>query len=584
MVSKLTKTLNNSKIQLGLILALAFLLRFVFINEIPPGIHWDEIQDVLSAQSLSKTGEPMPGMATGILGTPRGDVGKSVFGELGSYLPIPWFWIFNLSWPYLKIPYILTSIGIIVLIYLLAKKLINSQVAIISALLLAVNPWLIFVGRSAYESLFSYLFYFLALLMVISLRGWKILISIIPFILAFASYFGAKPPPLPLTLLSIFLVKFTQKKPSLRPVITLNIIIIIILFFYYLILSQSLAGLRIQELNRSGELSTIVNIKRTASINTPVNHIFENKIIEDIKLRAVSYFGGLSPNYLFIQGLPGDMDQISIPEHGPMYFIDLLFIAAAIMFLSKQKPKTLIILFGIVLAALTPNLFNTNYSSYNLRAGLMFPILVVLSASGIYFLSLKVNGKLRIFYVFAIFITYTILLANFSYQYFARLPIKNNEGWSLPQRVLSKYLVLMNSNFPKDTVTIIASDPRDITYQYLLYSGFYNTPENINLVNNNLAGNKYQFSNINVVKDCHALDINSGRTFVVDVHASCEATSKDNISSIKDSGTKYYLVNDKLCNKYPKSRYPLVKKISELDIENYSLEDFCKKWITNPNN
>ena len=179
--------------RLVLILALALILRLIFLNEIPPGPSYDEIQVILNSQSLAKTGMSIPGTVTGIFGPVRGNIETGVFSELGSYILSLWTFIFGLSWPYIKIPFVLTSLGMVIFVYLITKKITNQNCALIATLLFSINPWSVHIERTAYESLFSYLAYLAAIYLFIRLSGWKILYILPILILGFLTYFGAKP-------------------------------------------------------------------------------------------------------------------------------------------------------------------------------------------------------------------------------------------------------------------------------------------------------------------------------------------------------------------------------------------------------
>lgn len=54
---------------LGVIPILALILRLYRLGEVPPGIANDEINIIINAQSLLKTGQNIPGVVTGIFGS-----------------------------------------------------------------------------------------------------------------------------------------------------------------------------------------------------------------------------------------------------------------------------------------------------------------------------------------------------------------------------------------------------------------------------------------------------------------------------------------------------------------------------------
>ncbi|MCL4367164.1 hypothetical protein M1563_03265 [Patescibacteria group bacterium] len=574
--------LRSNKLLIFL-LAIALSIRLVFIAEVPPGLHWDEIQDLINAQSISQTGQPLPGMATGILGNPSGDFQKSVFSEIGSYLPIPWILIFGLSWPSIKILFCLVGIAIIYPTYLITKRLLGIKISLIVVALLAVNPWSVQFSRTAYESLWSFLFYQVAIYYLLTQRGWRIFYGLPFSLLAFFSYFGAKPILIPLVLTVSLANRKLFPRQSFKPFITLNILSLIILAVYTLILIHSPAGLRINETANSETITQTVNIARTASIDSPLNYFYENKYTEDIRLRLGNFLGGLSPNYLFLQGQIGDMDQLEIPNQGPFYLVDAVLLLLGISYLSKKYPVTLLVLLGIIFSALTPNLFDITGITYSLRAGLMFPTITIINGAGLYYLwQLIKKYRYRHLLSAIAVLVYLFFIGNFTYLYFARMPIKNSEAWSLPQRVLSRYLQLMHQYYPEQQVTVITTDPKDITYQYLFYAHLYQTSAEINTDNQLFAQGIYQFANVKIISGCDDLQNRPNTVTVINTSSGCALKSNTVIASIKDAGGKFMLINDPLCQNISKKQYTLVKNLSDLDIENYDLQSFCQKWITNP--
>lgn len=158
----LKKFILNNKFLIG-ILFLALLLRVIYIKEVPPGVAFDEIQVIINSVSLAKTGQPIPGTVTGIFGQTLGNYRPGIFSELGSFVLVPWIYFFGFGWPQIKIPFILLDLGMITLVYLITKRLINKNAGLVSAFLFTINPWSIHLGRTTYESLFSYFFYLAAI-------------------------------------------------------------------------------------------------------------------------------------------------------------------------------------------------------------------------------------------------------------------------------------------------------------------------------------------------------------------------------------------------------------------------------------
>lgn len=229
-------------------LFLAFILRVIYLEEIPPGIANDEANIILNAQSFLKTGQNLPGVTTGVIGHPTGELSGGIHSEISSYLLIPPIFLFGFNLLSVKVPFILSSLGIVCLSYLLIKKLISENAGIIAAFLSAVNPWSIHFARSAYESIFSAFFYLLGIYMMLNLKGWKILWSGLPLLLGFLSYFSAKTLLIPLSLSSFLIIKLFRPKGSLKPPLILNIMVLIFVLLYSLVLVNTPAGGRFGEL------------------------------------------------------------------------------------------------------------------------------------------------------------------------------------------------------------------------------------------------------------------------------------------------------------------------------------------------
>lgn len=94
------------------ILLLAAFLRFYGLDLNPVGItHDDELHEIINAKSLAFTGSNIPGVVTGILSKNDNCIfGDCIYGELESYILIPWMRFFSLGLVLSKIPFVLGSL------------------------------------------------------------------------------------------------------------------------------------------------------------------------------------------------------------------------------------------------------------------------------------------------------------------------------------------------------------------------------------------------------------------------------------------------------------------------------------------
>lgn len=565
------------------ILAFALLIRLVFLEQIPPGLTNDEANIIMNAQSILKNRENIPGVVTGIFGKPRGDLSGGIHSEISSYLIIPFIAIFGFSLLGVKLAFILAGTGIVLIGFMLVKNLVNSRAGLIAAILLSINPWLIHFGRSSYESIFSAFFYLTAIYLVVSKVKWKIFWSIPFFILGFLSYFSAKTLLVPIILVLVITFKFSKPKESPKPLIILFSLIIMFVLIYSIFLYSNPSGTRLNELKEKTNQS-IVNANRTASLNLPFIFLFENKLIENFRIRFNASLGTLSPTLIFLNGKPESTPALSIPDHGPLYLIDLPLILIAFFALSISNRKALFIFGGLILTTLLPNFLNLAGTTYMLRTVIFFPLLTMLSAIGLYYLQDFAIKRKLFNYIFPFFlILYLFLFCNFLYQYFARLPIAASDGWFLHQRILARYIHSSREKFPDLRIEIITPESKFVFYKYLFFSGNYKTKKQVKENNVKIASGNYFFNNMKILNHCPALP-DTSKTVILDVRIDCPLLKgKHIIPSIFDAGGKYTIINDKLCDKYVNKPYPLIKDLKYLDLETISDKDFCQNFIISSN-
>lgn len=569
---------------LVLIIILAAILRFIYLNEVPPGPSYDEIQVILNSQSLAKTGKSIPGTVTGIFGQAKGNIETGVFSELGSYILALWTLVFGLNWTFIKIPFILTSLGMVIFIYLITKKITNQNCALIAALLFSINPWSIYIGRTAYESLFSYLAYLAVIYFFIRLPGWKILYILPILIIGFLTYFGAKPQFPLLIILGLFLnYLYIPKvgKKNIKPLLVLTVGGVIFLAMYVLIFINNPASLRLGE-TKNQTYQQIVDLKRRISIPSSLTYFTENKFMEQFKERILAYFGVLSPSFLFLEGSTWGPEFLIISDHGPMYLIDFFLIVIGLIALSRLYPKSLILILGSILVALVPNAVSLSAKNYVIRDGLLYPLFTILSGVGIWFITTFRKVKPYKYYLLAIIgILYIFSFLIFINRYFFRTPVDKNEGWNFQSRVLAHYLLLNSRKYPNQKSIVVTNDLNGVSYIYLLFTNHYQTRDEILNINSILANKSYDFNGVKFLNKCpdKLEDIN----LILDQRINCFQNIKylSQIASPKDGGGKYLIYNDKLCTGN-KNHYPLLQSINDLNIEKLSEQEFCQKWITSP--
>ena len=147
-----------------LIVLLAAALRLISLGQSPPGLNQDEATNAWNTQCLLKTGKDQVGKSWPIFYT-RGLGGNR--STLFIYLSIPFQAIGGLNILTMRLPAAVVGIAAVLLIYLIAKRLFDQNVALLAALLLALNPWQLYQSRWGHEASVAPLFGIVPLAMLL---------------------------------------------------------------------------------------------------------------------------------------------------------------------------------------------------------------------------------------------------------------------------------------------------------------------------------------------------------------------------------------------------------------------------------
>jgi 4-amino-4-deoxy-L-arabinose transferase-like glycosyltransferase len=177
-------------IALVAILLVGFAVRIYAFPTYPEGLNQDEQSAAYEAYSLLTTGkdrwgDPFPAYFLGW------GSGQNV---LQSYLSIPSVAVFGLSPLGVRLVPLLLGVATLPLLFWVMRRLTGTYTALIATLILAVCPWHILLSRWGLES--NLLPFFLLLGVATTVyattipqrRLWMILLSLIPFALAFYAY------------------------------------------------------------------------------------------------------------------------------------------------------------------------------------------------------------------------------------------------------------------------------------------------------------------------------------------------------------------------------------------------------------
>ncbi|MCL5019220.1 MAG: phospholipid carrier-dependent glycosyltransferase, partial [Patescibacteria group bacterium] len=128
----------SSKFIFLIIIVLSFFLRTYKISDYPPSLNWDEVSHGYNAYSILKTGNDEWGTAFPLIFRAYGDYKLPLYVYLTAISEL----FFGLNPFSVRFISALSGTGLVVLAYLLTKKLTKDSVfSLTAAFLTSVSPW-----------------------------------------------------------------------------------------------------------------------------------------------------------------------------------------------------------------------------------------------------------------------------------------------------------------------------------------------------------------------------------------------------------------------------------------------------------
>lgn len=373
-----------------LILSVAFFLRIINISNNPPALYGDELTMVLDVNSILNTGFDTTGKFLPLNFTMGG--GRPVgYG----YFSIPFVAIFGTSALGIRLLSVLSGVEIVFLIYIFGKRLFSKQVGLIAAGLLAISPWDLSISRGGFETHFALFLALLGIVMFLKAkkRSWFYIVSALSFGLSINTYSTYKLT-LPIFLPLLFWFSnlregFFNKKNRIYLILSTSILLLFLsLLLFQAFLNKSEARfLSINIFTKQEIKSQItegINERRNLNpLNEKFSKLLDNKIWEYGFLLGRNYLNSFSTSFLF---LDGDRN----PRHnmagtGSFYIVELfsIFFGLGFLFRKNYLRKMIFLVSWILLAPIATSLISDPHA---LRSSFMLPPLVLLSATGLYYL------------------------------------------------------------------------------------------------------------------------------------------------------------------------------------------------------
>lgn len=420
-----------------IIFAIASVLRLYRLSDFPVGFHIDEASLGYNAYSLLLTGKDDNGNRLPLYIDIFGDNRPSGYHYL-AIIPVK---LFGLSEFSTRFPGAFFGIISIFAIYLLSNAVFNNRrIALLSAFLLAVSPWHVVLSRASAETIVALFFILLGFaLILISFQKKSFYYLTLGSLSLIASFFFYHTPRVfvPLLLVSFAMVSsglYTNKKYFKK--FLLSVFLVGLISFLLVFVVKGGAG-RFNQVNIFGHPETKLVMEEEiredgiSNLSPFVTRISHNKIISFSRTFVSNYLDYFSGNFLFTNG--GLPIWYKIPNLGLLYIIELPFVLIGLFFLLIKKDNFYrLLLLWIVIAPVTAALTVDDAPNIQ-RAIVLFPILEIVAAFGIY-IFLKGQKNFQKYLVVAIGIIFIFNVYYFTHQYFVHSkvhrPWYRNNGFS----------------------------------------------------------------------------------------------------------------------------------------------------------
>jgi hypothetical protein len=444
----------KTKLFLISVTLISFFIR-IYNYQYPP-LLWDEASIGYNAYSIIKTGKDEYGKFLPLIFKSFGDYKPGLY----IYFTIPFISIFGLNELSVRLPSIILGSLIPLLLYLLVKNQTkNHKLAIISAIVAALNPYSIHFSRGAWET--NILTFELLLASYLFFKN-KYIPSAIILGLSLYTYQGAKLISLLLVII-LFSLNFSKSQIKSYTKYFIVLFLFTLPIIYGLIFANTGNRLQIMSLfsyrQPKEEVNTIISQSSYFDYT-----VFHNQIIFFTKGFFSRYFNHYSSDFLAFSG-DWQNARHSPPYMGVILYPSLLFLVVGLVVLINQKDKFNLFMFLWLLVAPIPAALSRDSVSSVRAMSFSIPL--------IYFISLGIYSTLKRYnYKFLYILVFIGYLLSFTYYldlYYNHMVVKSPNDFLYGYRQLVSYVNNNKEKYQKIYITNYLNQPY---IYYLFYSKY----------------------------------------------------------------------------------------------------------------
>src|SRR3989339_393850 len=373
-----------------LIILFSLILRFTWIDRFPGGMDADQVEVSLSAKTIGLFGVDSSG--TGWKTMIFGNNTKAGIAGLPSIMISPLYYFSKLNLTNIRIPFVIINVITIIFLSLLVFELTKEKIIIIFTLLIGfINPWMFAYSRVPTEAPFSLLLIIVGMYFLFKFKGYKIFYSLLFFVGAFYSYFGAKPLLLLLVPVLLIIHYFINNKRNIK------------IYIFFLLSFILFAGI-------------YFGVSRKLNLNT-----FSARSQDEILILNADYFSDKVNEYRRAS-IDYPLKNVLINKY-TVTLLDLLFIVIGIYGISNYK-KLIPLLITLFIVSSIPPALSLHGDSFFYRGFLLIPALIILISLGLTYMYKNLKKNYKSIITISVFLIYFSLFVNFLIFYFFRYPVK----------------------------------------------------------------------------------------------------------------------------------------------------------------
>ena len=401
---------------------LAAALRLLSLSYSPPALNWDEVSHGYNAYSILKTGRDEWGNLLPLSNF-------RAYGDytlpLNLYLTIPFIAAFGLNEFSIRLPHAILGALTAVAAYWLCWGLTKSKkISLLGAILVAIEPWGLFLSRFVVQSNLSVFFLSASLAAFFNRHKNAYLLPLSLFFLGLTLYsYHTTRIVAPVLLIAGFLIykksiwEIFQKYPRTK---LLSVAILLVFFVplpFLLSKPEATARSRFTFIINEGAISKIIELRQQSKLPDALNRLVYNKPTYFISQFAGNYVDYFSPKFLFTEG--GTQYQFSVPGKGLLYPAGLVFFYLGLYSTLRKAvkgEKDYRFLLAWLLVSPIPASITTEANAV-VRATAMLPLPMILTAMGFSVAAKWLKEKLKLNSSLPLYVIYLIVLTIFAGSY-----------------------------------------------------------------------------------------------------------------------------------------------------------------------